>query len=163
MTINEDGSVAWQQFHPGNPNVMEMATVDMNGNVFIPDWLGVEMWSLDSAGNTRWVLGTETDLFSNGVGISPDNEVLVNTGAEGFDARGFIRGMNPNNGAILWRQDLEPEQGINQRINNLYPVFGNVAQSSRTGSRSLQTVYISTLFTNINVIPYGYLYAINYR
>ena len=42
MTINEDGSVAWQQFHPGNPNVMEMATVDMNGNVFIPDWLGVE-------------------------------------------------------------------------------------------------------------------------
>ena len=163
MTINEDGSVAWQQFHPGNPNVMDMATVDTNGNVFIPDWLGVEMWSLDSAGNTRWVLGTEADLFSNGVGISPDNEVLVNTGAEGFEARAFIRGMNPNDGAIFWRQDLEPEQGINQRINNLYPVFGNVAQSSRTGSRSLQTVYISTLFTNINVVPHGYLYAINYR
>ena len=163
MAINEDGSVAWQKFHPGSPNVIEMPAVDSFGNSYFHDWLGIEMWSLDPAGNTRWVTGFESNLFTIGVGISPDDQVLVHTGVEDFAAEGFIRGINPNNGAINWRLDFEPENGIHQRSNNLYPVFAHVKHLSRTGARDQTPVYVTTLFSDVNAVTHGYLYAINYR
>lgn len=160
MTINEDGTVAWQHYHPGNPQVMEMAAVDANGNVFIPDWLGIEMWSLDAAGNTRWVRDSENDLFSIGVAVSTSNDVLVHAGVENFAAEGFLRGMSPIDGSVLWRHDFEPELGVQQRVNNLYPVFGHAA---RAGARTVRAVYVTTIFTSISTVPYGYLYAFNYQ
>jgi hypothetical protein len=163
MAINEDGSVAWQKFHPGSPNVIEMPAVDSFGNSYFHDWLGIELWSLDPAGSTRWVLGSEQSLFTIGLGISPDNLVLVHTGVEDFAAQGFIRGMSPNNGAVNWRYDFETENGIHQRSNNLYPVFAQLTQSSRNSARALTPVYVTTLFSDVNAVTHGYLYAINYR
>ncbi len=162
MAINADGSVAWEAFHPGNPNVMQIPAVDSFGNIYIEDWLEVELWSLDPQGNTRWVLPRESNIISSMVGISKENRMLVNSAQHSFAGPGFVRGLLPANGVEQWRVQLEAENGVEQRTTNLYPVFSNPI-ISRSPVRRPEAVYFTTAFADVNQVQHGYLYAVDYR
>ena len=59
--------------------------------------------------------------------------------------------------------EFETETGLHQRVNNLYQAFWGDIYTSRFGARQMQVVYVSTFFTDVNVVDHGYLYAIRYR
>jgi hypothetical protein len=55
------------------------------------------------------------------------------------------------------------ENGVHQRSNNLYPVFAPPMLATRNRAEALTTVFVTTVFSDVGQVPYGYLYAINYH
>jgi hypothetical protein len=88
---------------------------------------------------------------------------LVHAGVENFAAQGFVRGIDPNNGDVTWRYDFPMENGVHQRSNNLYPVFAPPMLATRNRAEALTPVFVTTVFSDVGQVPYGYLYAINYH
>lgn len=161
QAITPGGATAWLRYHPGYPNLMLMPAVDRTGNVYVADYLGVELWALDPNGATRWVRAREMGVGASAVGVSPDGALVVVCGSTGGD--GWVRGYRALDGALLWQEDLPREQGWRQRVNNLYPVFGNALRGGSLAplQRKANAVFVTTRFGNVEEVPYGYLYAIS--
>ena len=84
--ITADGVEDWIRVHPDQVNI-ERPAVDWLGNSYTGNASGVRLWSLDPAGNTRWIRPSE---FPNGLdelGITPDDQIIVAGGSGGFGAR----------------------------------------------------------------------------
>ena len=145
--ISPDGVLEWFTYHPGQPNFMRRPAVDSLGNIYTGDLIGIELWSLDPRGDTRWVLPAQEGGLSGGVGVSPDDAVIVVSGSVGENH--WVRGYGTDAGELLWQVDLLPENGMAQMTINVEPAFqaaGDVA-------------YVSTHFAG-DVNNYGWLYAI---
>jgi hypothetical protein len=114
---------------------------------------GVQLWSANPDGSTRWVLGSTADdhLNADTLGVSPDNEVLVAGGWtwNGAMNMGWFRGYDPADGTLLWQVDLAPEQGLPQFARTVRPAF----------SHNADTAYVTSWFAGDGV-GHSYLYAI---
>jgi outer membrane protein assembly factor BamB len=151
IAVQPGGAVDWIRFHPGAPNVVRIPAIDSQGKIFAGDWIGVELWALTPDGATIWVQPRQNATALHNVGVSPDDRTLVVSGSAGLDGAGWVRGYSAANGALLWEVPLEPENGIVQHSNNLYPVF----------SSESRTAYVTTRFANVLERNFGYLYALN--
>ncbi len=148
--ISPDGVVEWFRYHPGQPNFLRRPAVDSLGNVYTGDLVGIDLWSLDTDGTTRWVLpATAGSGLGEGVGVSPDDAVIVVNGGSGSLTK-WVRGYDTAAGELLWQVDLLPENGVSQSPFNVEPAF----------SADGEVAYVSTTFAG-DVNNYGYLYAID--
>jgi len=148
MAVQPDGTVDWIETHPNGASIITIPVVGPDGSIYSGDYLGIELWSLNPDGSTRWVQGNTGDLL-NKIFVSPDNKVLVVTGDGGFGQPGWVRGYSPQDGALLWQVDLDPEQNLNQ-----------AAVAHGVGfSQDNSTVYLTTGFLGAGV-GHTYMYAI---
>jgi len=154
--LHQDGTDDWVVPHPDGAQVLVTPAVGPDGSIYGGDEYGVQLWSANPDGTTRWVLGsTSTDhLHADSLGVSPDNEVLIAGGWSWTGAMnvGWIRGYHPADGTLLWQIDLEPEQDLPQFVRTVHPAF----------SRNGDTAYVTTWFAGDGV-GHSYLYAIALR
>ena len=153
--LRQDGTDDWVEPHPDGAQTLVTPAVGPDGAVYAGDVYGVQLWSANPDGTTRWVkdVGTDEYLAAEGLGVSPDNRVLVAGGwtisaSDGL-THGWIRGYDPANGEQLWQVDLEREQGQTQLTRTVRPDF----------SSDGDTAYLTTWFTGDGV-GHSYLYAI---
>ncbi len=146
--LSVDGEEEWITLHPNGASATVRPGVDSAGNIYSGDFIGVELWSLDPDGSTRWVQPSSGELLSQ-LGVSPDDEVIVAGGSVGFGEPGWVRGYSTADGAQLWDIDLPAENGALQRTATKDPVF------SADGA----TAYVTTQFAGA-VNDYGYVWAI---
>jgi len=153
MALNQDGANDWIVPHPDGAQVLVTPAVGPDGSVYAGDVYGVQLWSTDSEGATRWVFDSvSTDfLHMDALGVSPDNRVLIAGGwSRPADVTiGWVRGYDTVSGELLWQIDLEPEEGLTQLVRSTRPAF----------SASGDTAYITTYFVSDGV-GHSYLYAI---
>jgi len=89
--ITADGVEDWIRIHPDQVNIQRPA--DSLGNSYTGNASGVRLWSLDPAGNTRWIRPSE---FPNGLdelGITHDDQIIVAGGSAGLGARNWVAGL----------------------------------------------------------------------
>jgi len=147
MAVQQDGTVDWMKTHPQNGSTIAIA-VGSDGSIYTGSYGGIKLWSVNPNGSTRWAQNPSTGHL-DGLFISPDNQVLVATGDGGFGQPGWVRGYNPQDGALLWQVDLDPEQNLNQ-----------AAVASGVGfSQDNSTVYLTSGFLGAGV-GHTYMYAI---
>ena len=148
--ITPDGVQDWFRYHPGQPNFLQRPAVDSLGNIYTGDLVGIELWSLDPQGNTRWVLPSTPDSgIGEALGVAPGDEVLVVHGGSGTITK-WIRGYSTAAGELIWQVDLPPENGMSQSPFMVEPAF----------AADGEVVYMSTMFAG-DVNDFGYLYAID--
>lgn len=146
--VNQDGFANWIVPHPDGAQQLVTPVVGPDGSIYAGDAFGVQLWSTDPDGTTRWVLGQELYDSLASLGVSPDNRVLVVGGSSYYDG-GWIRGYDAGNGDLLWRVDLPFEQGLTQLTRTVRPAF----------SPNGDTAYLTTWFAGDGV-GHCYLYAI---
>lgn len=144
MAVQQNGTVDWQLLHPGGANFVADPSVGSDGTIYSGNWSGIRLWAVNPDGTSRWVRGAENGLLLDSVAIAPDNSVIVATGTPGW-----VRGYNANNGDLLWRVDLPPEEGLAQYANTFRAAF----------SPDSRTAYITSRFVSGGV-GHSYLYAI---
>ena len=149
MALDKDGKIIWSAVPPDNVGNIVGPAVGTDGRIYTGTWLGHDLWSLNSDGNTNWFLLNEVAGFISNLGVSPDNAVLVDGGSPGFGASSFVRGFNTANGSLLWQHDFTPENGLIQLTWSFEPTF----------TPDSQTAYIISRFASSG-IP-GYLYSID--
>ncbi|MBI5864458.1 MAG: PQQ-like beta-propeller repeat protein [Planctomycetes bacterium] len=152
--LNPDGTDDWVVPHPDGAQMLTTPAVGPDGAIYAGDVYGVQLWSTQPDGSTRWILGSRaTDfLFADSLGVSPDNRVLIaggwtNTGSTNV---GWFRGYDTADGTLLWQVDLEPEQGLPQFARTVHPAF------SRNGDTAYVTTYVAG-----DGVGHSYLYAIS--
>lgn len=150
ITLLPDGETDWIRLHP-DPNLLLIPAIDSTGNIYTGDLIGVDLWSLTPEGMTRWV-GQPDEILSN-LGVDPGGSVIVASGNDGGDAPSWVRGYKAATGALRWQVTLPRERGWPQYSNNLYPAF----------SPDARTAYVTTVFSNVDVVDHGYLLAIATR
>ncbi len=150
ITLLPGGQTDWIEIHPLDGGTDCTPAVDSQGVIFTGDDVGLDLWAVNPDGSTRWVQPSDSTLL-NHLGVSPDDAVLVVAGHDTYGAPGWIRGYDASNGAFVWQVDLEIENGLVQGGSMLYPAFSNDAA----------TAYVTTVFNNVNINDYGYLYAIS--
>ena len=146
--ITADGVEDWIRIHPDQVNI-ERPAVDSLGNSYTGSASGVRLWSLDPAGNTRWIRPPE---FPNGLdelGITPDDQIIVAGGGGGFGARAWVRGYSTADGSLLWQVNLRERRGLFEFTSSLEPAF----------AFDSQTAYVTTQFPG-NGLGFGFLIAI---
>jgi hypothetical protein len=147
--VNQDGFADWIVPHPDGAQKLLTPAVGSDGSIYTGDAFGVQLWSANSDGSTRWVLGGDVYDSLACLGVSPDNRVVV-AGGSSYYGGGWIRGFAASNGALLWQLDLQPEQGLTQIVRSVRPAF----------SANGDTAYLTTYFAGSGV-GHAYLYAIN--
>ena len=153
QAISPDGSVDWMSTHPGNPNYLNRPTLGSDGVIYASDWLGVELWSLNPDGSTRWVQPTNNDHNASVMSSSPDDSMLIVGGAGdsgGPNFGGWVRGYDPADGTFIWHVGLGNENGLNELVSCREPKYSN----------DNLTTYLTTQFAG-SQNDYGYVYAID--
>ena len=156
--LQQNGTDDWVEPHPDGAQELVTPAVGPDGAIYAGDQYGVQLWSANPDGTTRWVRGVGADehLESVGMGVSPDNRVLIVSGwaysqSEGVN-HGWVRGYDPADGELFWQLDLELEQSLTQLTRTIRPAF----------SPSGDTAYLTTSFIGDGV-GHTYLYAIALR
>jgi len=151
MAVRQDGTADWIVPHPDGAQVLVTPAVGPDGSIYAGDSYGVQLWSANPDGSTRWVhesTGEHLDML----GVSPGNDVVIATGWPEPPDSAWVRGYDPENGNLLWQVDLEPEQGLTQINRTVRPAF----------SPNGDTAYLTTWFVG-NGVGHSYLYAIALR
>ncbi|MHC4082233.1 MAG: outer membrane protein assembly factor BamB family protein [Planctomycetota bacterium] len=153
QTIMPDGSVDWISTHPGHPNYLIRPAVDSAGVIYAGDSLGLELWSLNPDGSTRWFQPRDLDNNVGSLGVSPDDSLIVAGG--GGEAGipewlSWARGYDPADGSLVWHVPFGIENGLREFVSSREPKF----------SADSLTTYVTTQFVGSNN-DYGYLYAID--
>jgi hypothetical protein len=146
--VNPDGFADWIVPHPDGAQKLVTPFVGTDGAIYTGDAFGVQLWSANPDGTTRWVLGGDIYDSLASLGVSPDNRVLV-VGGSNYYGGGWIRGHDGGNGELLWQIDLPLEQGMTQLTRTVRPAF----------SANGDTAYVTTWFSGDGV-GHSYLYAI---
>jgi len=139
----------WIATHPGSPNIVLQPAIGNSGTLYAGDWLGLELWALDLAGNTVWT-APNTGHHLHQLEIAPDESMLVAMGVAGFGSSEWVRGFDPTDGSLVWHVQLPAENGVNQFPTGWSPVF----------TPDSQTVYVASGFVG-DVNDYGYVYALD--
>jgi outer membrane protein assembly factor BamB len=143
------GNEQWFTLHPNGASLVVRPAIASDGTIYSGDFIGVELWALDPAGNTIYARPRGPLDSLSFIDIAPDDSVLVTGGGLADLVNGYVRGHRPADGAILWQVTLPPEDGLPQLVSSFDFVFS--ADSS--------TVYATTLFAD-EFNEYTYLYAI---
>ncbi len=153
QAISPDGSVDWITTHPSNPNYLNRPTIGSDGVIYASDSFGLELWSLNPDGSTRWAQSTDYDHNTSVMSIAPDDSMLVVGGAGdngGPVWRNWLRGFDPADGAFIWHVPLHVENGLREFISCREPKY----------SSDSRTTYVTTQFAG-SLNDYGYVYAID--
>ncbi len=148
MALDPDGNVDWKTEHPSGAGLVIGPAAGSNGNIYAGDWLGIDLWSLNPDGSTRWVIDSEDGNTVHSLTVAPDDSVVVATGVPGWtDA--WLRGYHPANGDLLWHVDFPHEDDLPPYIYTSKTAF----------SPDSQTAYITIRYWDDSV-DHSYLYAI---
>jgi outer membrane protein assembly factor BamB len=143
------GNEQWFTLHPNGASLVVRPAIATDGTIYSGDFIGVEIWALDPAGNTIYARPRGSLDSLSFIDIAPDDSVLVTGGGLDDLVTGYVRGHRPADGARIWQVDLPPEHGLPQLVSSFDFVFS--ADSS--------TVYATTVFAD-EFNEYTYLYAI---
>ena len=152
QAISSEGNQQWFTLHPDGANLLQRPTVDSQGNIYVADFIGVDLWALNPDGSTRWVIPSTSEITSN-IAVSPDDQFLIVAGNGGTDGPFWIRGYAAANGELLWQVDLPP---LNVG-DDLYWQFDTAYEPVFSDDSSI--VYVTTSYAGENV-SHSLLYAI---
>jgi len=144
-----EGTIEWTYEPPGSLGNVVAPAVGPDGVIYDGTWLGGDLFAVNPDGTTKWLLSDQVEGFLWNMGVSPDNEVLVDGGAPNFGTPSLIRGFDTSSGALLWVQSFHVEDGLNEFANWAEPVFTPDGRSA----------YVTTEFSS-DTKP-GYLYAVD--
>lgn len=152
LALSPDRDRQWLSPHPNGISAIARPAIDSSGFLYSGDFVGVDLWSLNPDGSTRWVRPPEAATYFNELGVTPDDSVIVAGGSDvpdGGAGEGWVRGFSSADGAQLWQVDLLEENGLSQFVSSRRPAF----------SADSQTAYVTTHFEG-SANDYGYVVAI---
>jgi outer membrane protein assembly factor BamB len=108
----DSGSALWTYPSDDGPptNTLTQPTVGPDGTIYVMCNLG-QIHAVNPNGSNRWTHSTNL-MFLNAPIADPTNRVVVAPGRITFGEPGFVRGLDPSNGQMLWHVSLPDDSGV---------------------------------------------------
>lgn len=127
----QDGDIQWISTHPHGGSLLTGITIESTGNIYVCDWLDLDLWALEPDGSTLWSKAPgQDDGLCNDISIAPTESVLVLSGGGSFGESGELRGYDPADGSLMWEVPFPLLDGQLQLIWTVEPAYspdGSVA------------------------------------